>query len=87
MTATPKIEYYLMLPRQSTPTVLETTEVIPWVKGYAARAEQSDALDVVDMTAAEDTVRVQILQVGESLGWFRYMYQRRDDATPSRQDG
>ncbi len=79
MTATPKIQYYLMLPKQRTPTVLETAEVIPWVKGYAARAEQSEALDVVDMTAAEDTVRVQMLQVGDGLGWFRYMYQRREE--------
>lgn len=81
MTATPKIRYYLTLPGKSTPTVLETPDVIPWVKGYAAAMSLGHLLDVVDTSAAEDTVRVQMLQVGDQLGWFRYMYQKRDDDT------
>jgi hypothetical protein len=78
-TTTPRIRYHLTLPKVAEPTVLEAPNVIAWVQGYAAALGQSHRLDVVDMTAAEDTCRVQILQVGESFGWFRFMYQKRED--------
>ncbi len=80
MTPPPRIRYHLTLPKAAVPTVLEGPNVIAWVQGYAAALGQTAKLDVVDMTAAEDTVRVQILQVGDQQGWFRFMYQTRDEA-------
>jgi hypothetical protein len=79
MTATPRIRYHLTLPKFAEPTVLESPDVIPWVRGYAAALGQSKALDVVDLTAAEDTIRVQMLQVGDQQGWFRFMFQQREE--------
>lgn len=78
MTQTPRIRYHLTLPRSGGVTVLDAPDVIPWVRGYAAALGQTARLDVVDFTAAEDTVRVQILQVGDSHTWFRYMFQTRE---------
>jgi hypothetical protein len=79
MTQTPRIRYHLTLPQVQATTVLEAPDVIPWVRGYAAALGQSARLEVVDFTAAEDTVRVQILQVGDQHSWFRYMYQTREE--------
>lgn len=78
-TTTPRIRYHLAVPKTSEPTVLDGPDVIAWVKGYAAAIGQSVKLRVVETTAAEDTVRVQMLQVGDALGWFTFMYQSRDE--------
>lgn len=78
-TPTPRIRYHLAVHRAAEPTVLDGPDVIAWVKGYAACLGQSKELSVVDTAAAEDTVRVQMLQVGDSLGWFTFMFQRRDE--------
>lgn len=78
-TTTPRIRYHLAVPKTPEPTVLDGPDVIAWVRGYAAAIGQTEKLKVVDTTAAEDTCRVQMLQVGDALGWFTFMFQSRDD--------
>lgn len=85
MTPPPTIRYHLTLPKAAEPTILEGPKVVAWVQGYAAALGQSGVLDVVDMTAAEDTVRVQILQVGDQHGWFRFMFQTREESKDTRE--
>lgn len=88
-TSTPRISYHLSITRDRTvpagaaasvaeeAVVLDAADVIAWVRGYAAAIGQSAALDVVDPTAAEDTRRVQMLQIGDRQGWFTFLYQNR----------
>jgi hypothetical protein len=88
-TSTPRISYHLTITHDRTvaegqaasvaeeAVVLDAADVIAWVRGYAAAIGRTAALDVVDATAAEDTRRVQMLQIGDQQGWFNFMYQSR----------
>lgn len=78
MTPPPRIRYYLMLPKHTAATVLEASAVLPWLDGFAACAGQPEVLADLEKIAAEDTRRVQALQLGEQAGWFQFLYQQRD---------
>lgn len=80
MTPPPRIRYVLMLPKHTDPTTLEANDVLPWLRGYAACAGQPEVLADVEQIAAEDTRRVQALQLGEKAGWFQFLYQVRDES-------
>ncbi len=54
--------------------LIAAENVIAWVDGYGAALGDLDALDVIEEHAPEDTRRVQALQIGDSRGWFRYLY-------------
>lgn len=74
----PPIRYVLQLPASTEPVRLDPADVVPYVRGYAAALRQSEKLDGLDLSAAEDTIRVQSLQIGHASGWFRFLYQERE---------
>lgn len=67
--------------------LIAAEDVVAWVAGFGAAVGVLDALDVIDerdpddpRPVPEDTRRVQALQIGDSRGWFRYLYPETTSA-------
>lgn len=73
--------YRIVLPRgrKPLPLAIAGEKVIGFVEGYATALGQEDRLNAISPTAAEETRRIHALQIGESLGWWRYLYPEYDD--------
>lgn len=84
-TPTPQVRYHITLDQpggRKQRVVLDAEDVIAWVRGFATALGQEHHLEAMER-AAEDTRRVQALQIGDQQGWFTYLYPEYPDRTES----
>lgn len=83
----PRVRYHLLLPDQTDPSggplpvMLDADDVVAWVTGFATARGQQSHLEVISARAAEDTRRVQALQIGDAQGWFTFLYPEYPERT------
>lgn len=85
--ALPRLRYHLTVlghDGKPEPLVLEATDAIAFVRGYATAIHEQHHLSAISEFDPEDTRRVQALQIGDAQGWFTYLYPEQiTEGTPA----